>query len=83
MVIFWTLYIFVERENTLKALKTIDNIDIKNGIAYFRILKKSFFEKLKNGKSKTWKSWKYFSEFSYFQVVDTGNDSRYNTIIGI
>ena len=42
MVIFWTLYIFPEGKNTLetKALKTIHNIDIQYGIAYFRILKK-------------------------------------------
>ena len=43
---------------------------------YFRILKKTFFEKWKNGKLKTrkgqksWKSWKNYSEFSYFQVSD-------------
>ena len=35
-----------------KALKTIHNIDIKYGIAYFRILKKSFLknEKMANRK---------------------------------
>ena len=55
MVIFWTLYIFAEGKSTLgtKALKTIYYIDIKYGIAYFRILKKKFFEKWKNDKSKT------------------------------
>ena len=75
MVIFWTLYFF--REKTLqKALKTIHDIDIKYQIAYFRILKKLFFEKWKNVKSKTQKpqksqkSRKYYSEFSYFRVFN-------------
>ena len=49
MVIFSTLYIFAEGKSTLetKALKTIHNVDIKYGIACFRILKKKVFWKMK------------------------------------
>ena len=45
LVIFSTLYIFAEGKSTLEteALKTIHNVDIKYGIAYFRILKKKVF----------------------------------------
>ena len=49
-----TLYIFPERKNTLKGFENNTNIDIKYGIAYFRIMKKKVFLKNeKNGKLKT------------------------------
>ena len=51
---------------------------------YFRILKKMFFEKWKNGKSKSQKSrksQKNYSEFSYFRVLDFSLWSKSKTRI--